>query len=231
MKSRYRYVSVNGVDTPEHRVIWEKHHGKIPEGYVIHHIDGNGHNNDVSNLMCLSKSAHRSLHARMQRLGMDPVDTSDPVIARDNARKRERAKIRYANNRSDILRKHAEYRESHKSEIAERQRDYRVRNQDVLAIKRREKYARNKSRELETCRKYYAEHKEQIRELHRQWRLAHHSELIAAKKLYYQQNKAYISAKKRLNKAILTGAPQEVIAELSAEVNRIKSEKESNNAN
>ena len=47
MKSRYRYVRVNGVDTPEHRVIWEKHHGKIPEGYDIHHIDGDGHNNDV----------------------------------------------------------------------------------------------------------------------------------------------------------------------------------------
>lgn len=231
MKSRYRYVYMNGVDVPEHRVVWEKHRGKIPEGYVIHHIDGNGHNNDISNLMCLSKSEHRSLHARMHLLGIDPVNASDPVIANANASNRKRAKIRYANNRSDILRKCAEYRESHKSEIAEYQHDYRVRNQGVLAVKRREKYAKNKSRELEVNRKYREEHKEQISEQSKQWRLAHHSELVAAKKLYYQQNKDYILAKNRLNKAISKGAPQEVIAELSAEVNRIKSEKESSNAN
>lgn len=41
-----------------HRYKYEKEIGKIPEGYDIHHIDGNKQNNDLSNLECLSKSDH-----------------------------------------------------------------------------------------------------------------------------------------------------------------------------
>lgn len=33
-----------------HRIIWEIHFGKIPEGMIIDHLDGNAQNNDISNL-------------------------------------------------------------------------------------------------------------------------------------------------------------------------------------
>ena len=46
-----------------HRYIWEKHNGKIPKGYDIHHIDGNRLNNDISNLIMLTPSEHHKLHA------------------------------------------------------------------------------------------------------------------------------------------------------------------------
>lgn len=46
-----------------HVAIWESHHGKeAPKGYVIHHIDGNPHNNNIENLECVSCSEHRRIH-------------------------------------------------------------------------------------------------------------------------------------------------------------------------
>jgi hypothetical protein len=33
-----------------YRKIYENHYGKIPNGYHIHHIDGNPFNNDISNI-------------------------------------------------------------------------------------------------------------------------------------------------------------------------------------
>lgn len=46
-----------------HRYIWEKHNGPIPEGYDVHHIDGNKLNNDISNLIMLTPSEHHKIHA------------------------------------------------------------------------------------------------------------------------------------------------------------------------
>lgn len=45
----------------EHRLVWEGVNGPIPEGYDIHHIDGDTYNNDIDNLECLSHSDHASL--------------------------------------------------------------------------------------------------------------------------------------------------------------------------
>jgi hypothetical protein len=45
-----------------YRKIYEDHHGKAPDGYHIHHIDGNPLNNDVSNLIALSPEEHASIH-------------------------------------------------------------------------------------------------------------------------------------------------------------------------
>jgi len=37
------------------RHIWEKANGIIPKGYVIFHIDGNKHNDNLSNLKAISR--------------------------------------------------------------------------------------------------------------------------------------------------------------------------------
>jgi hypothetical protein len=46
-----------------HVYIWEKLNGKIPKGYHVHHIDGNTQNNEPENLVLLSVSEHRKVHA------------------------------------------------------------------------------------------------------------------------------------------------------------------------
>jgi hypothetical protein len=45
----------------EHRMVWEAVNGPIPDGYDVHHIDGDTYNNDVDNLECLSHSDHSTI--------------------------------------------------------------------------------------------------------------------------------------------------------------------------
>jgi len=47
-----------------HRVVWEHSFGTVPEGFDIHHKDGNKSNNAISNLECIIKSKHRSDHSK-----------------------------------------------------------------------------------------------------------------------------------------------------------------------
>lgn len=46
-----------------HIYVWEKHFGKIPEGFSVHHADRNPRNNDIHNLRLMETSAHASLHS------------------------------------------------------------------------------------------------------------------------------------------------------------------------
>lgn len=46
-----------------HRYVWEKFNGEIPEGFEIHHIDGDKDNNDISNLIIMEKRWHARLHS------------------------------------------------------------------------------------------------------------------------------------------------------------------------
>jgi hypothetical protein len=41
----------------------------IPKGYVIHHIDFNKQNNDISNLQLLTHSDHSKLHSKLSNNG------------------------------------------------------------------------------------------------------------------------------------------------------------------
>lgn len=47
-----------------HRIVCREHHGKIPKGWEVHHIDGNSLNNEPVNLIALPKSLHERLHKR-----------------------------------------------------------------------------------------------------------------------------------------------------------------------
>jgi len=41
-----------------HTDVWVKYNGEIPKGYHVHHVDGNQHNNDISNLNLVQRSLH-----------------------------------------------------------------------------------------------------------------------------------------------------------------------------
>jgi hypothetical protein len=46
-----------------HQAVWEKHNGKIPQFFDIHHIDGNKSNNDIKNLIAIKHSEHTKINA------------------------------------------------------------------------------------------------------------------------------------------------------------------------
>lgn len=37
------------------RAVWEQHHGTLPEGYVVIHLDSDKDNDDISNLKAISR--------------------------------------------------------------------------------------------------------------------------------------------------------------------------------
>lgn len=58
----------NGKNCQLHRLIWETYKGKIPEGYVIHHINGNKYDNRIENLSCVTQKEHNLIHAKDRKI-------------------------------------------------------------------------------------------------------------------------------------------------------------------
>ena len=50
-----------------HRAIWRSKRGPIPDGYEVNHIDHDTLNNDISNLECIPRPAHRSESAHSRK--------------------------------------------------------------------------------------------------------------------------------------------------------------------
>lgn len=64
-KLHYKAVKINGKKYDVHRLIMQQKLGrKIPKGKVVHHIDGNIHNNHPDNLKLQSRSAHSRYHGK-----------------------------------------------------------------------------------------------------------------------------------------------------------------------
>lgn len=51
-----------------HRDVWEAANGAIPDGFVVHHIDHDPANNDLSNLECLPMADHCRQHMAERNL-------------------------------------------------------------------------------------------------------------------------------------------------------------------
>lgn len=45
-------------------LIWLSVFGSVPDGYEIHHIDGDARNNKISNLMLVTREQHQKIHRR-----------------------------------------------------------------------------------------------------------------------------------------------------------------------
>lgn len=57
-KDGYIEIKQDGKRCHEHRLIWEKTHGKIPDGWVIHHLNGIRNDNRLENLFAMPRSRH-----------------------------------------------------------------------------------------------------------------------------------------------------------------------------
>lgn len=52
-----------------HREVWKAHHGVIPDGYHVHHRDGNTSNNAIENLELMPGLEHLKMHGETQTVG------------------------------------------------------------------------------------------------------------------------------------------------------------------
>ena len=62
-KVYFQRIDSDGKPKRLHIAIYEHYKGPVPEGYHIHHKDGNPLNNDISNLEAVVGSAHLSAHS------------------------------------------------------------------------------------------------------------------------------------------------------------------------
>lgn len=61
-KKRYKMKKINGKQIYFHRWTMEQHLGrKLTRSEIVHHIDGDPHNNNIDNLMIMTQSEHMSL--------------------------------------------------------------------------------------------------------------------------------------------------------------------------
>lgn len=62
--AEYESSSYKGKSILKHRKIWILANGEIPKNYIIHHINGNKHDNRLINLACLSRKQHGLAHSK-----------------------------------------------------------------------------------------------------------------------------------------------------------------------
>ena len=202
--ARYKHVVIDGKRIPEHRAVWERVNGPIPDGYVIHHINGDGHDNRPENLMMLTKSQHQQLHADLRRIGEDTVDPTNPDVAKCRANSKAyavthkeqiaaRKKTYIANNREILAAKRAIYNQKH----GDIKQAYRVRNKDKIAAQVHDYYMRHREETLARQHIYQQEHKDH-RSIMAKMRYAKKKDIISAKhKIYYETNKEEFLSKQK----------------------------------
>ncbi len=63
----------------EHRLVWEQHDGAIPEGWIVHHLNGCTQDNRIENLLALPRKNHhyallmQALRKRIRALEADNI--------------------------------------------------------------------------------------------------------------------------------------------------------------
>ncbi|KKN65861.1 hypothetical protein LCGC14_0477970 [marine sediment metagenome] len=66
--SDYNTTSKKGKTVLKHRLIWEEHYGKIPNGKIIHHINRERKDNRIENLQMVSRGEHTKLHPKKRNI-------------------------------------------------------------------------------------------------------------------------------------------------------------------
>ncbi len=80
---RYKAMKVKGKRIDEHRLKMQHYLGRqLKVGEIIHHIDGNGRNNSISNLRIMTRGEHVKLH--FPDFGKEPIETKRRNALKNN---------------------------------------------------------------------------------------------------------------------------------------------------
>ena len=73
----------------KHRLVWEAANGPIPEGHIIIHLDGNGMNNDISNLGIIDKKTQMELNRNRRASKNAEITKAGITLAKISIKARE----------------------------------------------------------------------------------------------------------------------------------------------
>jgi len=87
-----------------HRLMYEAFIGKIPEGYVVHHIDNNKINNNFDNFQLMTREEHSKIH----QTGMKRSEESKELMSETRKEKFKNGELNLdgENNPFSILTEH-----------------------------------------------------------------------------------------------------------------------------
>jgi hypothetical protein len=114
MKKEYKYpyraIKIDGKAKLVHRHVMEHHIGrKLLPSECVHHKDGDGHNNDISNLEIMSRSAHAKHHQKSGELRPPPAITDERKIEycerMSSVSKEQAFRIKYSGEKASVLTK------------------------------------------------------------------------------------------------------------------------------
>ena len=122
MKAAYKRKKINGRRIDEHRLTMENHLGrKLLRNEIVHHIDGDKFNNEISNLKLCSYKEHSVIHNQKHPLSKPCVICGNLFTPKPS--KRERQKTCSYECRILLMKKHstsAKTSESQRIEIKNR---------------------------------------------------------------------------------------------------------------
>jgi hypothetical protein len=83
--SEYVNIAIDHIKLKLHRIVYVMHNGPIPDGYQIHHKDGDKKNNRIGNLECVSALKHASLkHIHKKVITFNKVNQNWQCLKRYN---------------------------------------------------------------------------------------------------------------------------------------------------
>jgi hypothetical protein len=79
-RNGYRYIHKNGKNHLEQRIVWEENNGTVPDGAVIHHINGDKLDNRLENLELIRSNGEHIHNKHSSLVDIPKMNLSDKDI-------------------------------------------------------------------------------------------------------------------------------------------------------